>query len=97
MNEWSISGMILAGKTRITIRITYPNASMSTTNLTWTDLGYVFDSLVLCTLSVLVSLFSLSCILPFVFTCNETQTSMPLAGFEPAIPAGERLQTYALG
>jgi hypothetical protein len=25
------------------------------------------------------------------------QTSMPSAGFEPAIPAGERLQTHALG
>ena len=29
-------------------------------------------------------------------TTNTTQTSMPLAGFEPAISAGERLQTHAL-
>ena len=27
---------------------------------------------------------------------HNTQTSMPRAGFEPAISAGERLQTYAL-
>ena len=89
--------MIVVGETRITIQITYPNASMSTTNLTWTDLGYGFYSLVLCISSVLVSLSSLSCILPFVFTYNKTQTSMLLAGFEPAVPGIKRLQTHVLG
>ena len=35
--------------------------------------------------------------LPFVLTVQHTtQTSMPPTGFEPAIPAGERLQTHAL-
>ena len=33
----------------------------------------------------------------FILTVQHTtQTSMPPAGFEPAIPAGERLQTHAL-
>jgi hypothetical protein len=42
-------------------------------------------------------LFVLS--LPFILTVKHThkrQTSMPPVGFEPAIPAGERLQTLAL-
>ena len=35
---------------------------------------------------------------PFVLYCTTltTQTSMPAAGFEPSIPAGEQLQTHAL-
>ena len=36
--------------------------------------------------------------MPFVLTVQHTtQTSMPLAGFEPTILAGEWLQTHALG
>jgi hypothetical protein len=39
----------------------------------------------------------LSCIFPVcLYLQHTTETSMPLAEFEPAIPAGERPQTYAL-
>ena len=58
---------------------------------------FVLHSLVLCTSSVLVSVSSLSCIFPRVFTCNaQTQTSMSPAGFKPATPASHRPQTLAL-
>ena len=49
------------------------------------------------TLSVLVSLSGLPCILPFVFTVQHTtQTSMLPKGFEPATPASDQPQTLAL-
>ena len=54
---------------------------------------FVFSS----TLFVLHSLSSLSSILPFrLYLQHTTQTSMPPARFKPAVPASERLQTYAL-
>ena len=52
----------------------------------------------LCALSILVSAFWLSYTLRFVFTVQHTQHKHPCppAGIEPAIPASERQQTYAL-
>lgn len=46
--------------------------------------GFFFNSLVisLCSLSVLVSAFSLSYVLPFVFTTHTTETYLPPAGLE---------------
>ena len=50
-----------------------------------------------CTSSVFVSLSWLSCIFPLCpYLQHTTQTSMPPAGFEPATPAGERPQNYAI-
>jgi hypothetical protein len=47
--------------------------------------------------SVLLSLFWLACILPFcLYLQHTTLTSMPPAGSEPTILAGEGPQTYAL-
>ena len=37
--SWSIGGMKLRGENRITQRKTYPSATLSTTNPTWTDPG----------------------------------------------------------
>ena len=50
------------------------------------------------TFFLLFSVCTLSVLLCPGFSCttHPTQTSMPPAGFEPAIPAGERPQTYAL-
>jgi hypothetical protein len=48
---------------------------------------------------VLFKSFRPSCHFTFhitVLTTNTTETSMPPVGFEPAIPAIKRLQTYAL-
>ena len=68
--------MMLAGETRSrpAVRETCPSASLSTSNLTWTDLDFVFFlySLVPCTVSVLGSFSWLSCILPFVLTVHQT-------------------------
>ena len=50
-----------------------------------------------CSLSVLYPYFLVLTILSFPFCpYHATQTSMPLAGFEPAIPASERPQTHAV-
>jgi hypothetical protein len=53
----------------------------------------------ICVLFVLYPYFFVLIILAFVFfflTVQNPQTSMPPAGYEPAIPAGERPQILAL-
>ena len=55
---------------------------------------------IFCSLSVLYPYFFVLNVLAFPFrpycTTHTTQTSMPPAGFKPAIPAGDRQQTLAL-
>jgi hypothetical protein len=55
---------------------------------------FVFSCTPFCPLSVLVSLSSLSCILPFCLTTHKTNIHAP-AGFEPATPTNDRPQTHA--
>ena len=43
-----------------------------------------------------LSWLSWLCLLSLLYNTHKTQTSMPSAGFEPAIPAGDRLQTLDL-
>ena len=85
-----IGGMILTGKNRSTWTKSSASATLSTTNLTWTDLGFFF----------FLNFFSCLCF-PYLLLCiyyitHNTQTSMLPAEFEPAIPASERPQTLAL-